>query len=623
MNRLLLHCSASDAPVSWAGAMPTIPPVRSRDGRAEAIAECDATMARIADGPTALAAESLLVAADGWLVARDELAARIRAKGGTVPTGHDAAAWVRAGYAALGPELFRVLEGEYAVLVWDATARTLWIATDVTGRRAVYWRANAEHLIAGTSAREVARLAKASALDPQVLAERATLFVGSARRTAWRDVHRVGGGDLLRWQPGFDVPQVEALRRYAPFIGGGTGSSEAAARELGELLEQAARDRMAPAGLTTVWMSGGYDSTSVFASGRKGLGGAAQRLEPVSISYPVGSSGREDELILDAANHWSAPVHWLTMGDSDQLADAFEAHILDMDDAFAHLYGYGMQALARRSNAAESGVGLCGYGGDAVFYGVPDAYVRDLVARGRVAEAWREFRAFGMGGRRGFLQRAILPTLPVPVARLLARGAKVGMPPVLFQQRPAEWVRGPAVDAGAIAEVARSGGVARRVGESADAWTIRFMLESPFFQKVQEALQAVARLEGVSHRSPIMDRRVVDFMAQRPRQERAADGETKRLLRAAMRDRLPDSVTGPRVVRTGVPSDVLESAAAATIRRFAESGPPERLMSLGVVDGPRFEAAQARYLQGENPSGMLGLHLLATVTTERWLRRQG
>jgi hypothetical protein len=56
---------------------------------------------------------------------------------------------------------------------------------------------------------------------------------------------------------------------------------------------------------------------------------------------------------------------------------------------------------------------------------------------------------------------------------------------------------------------------------------------------------------GVELRSPLLDRRVVDFALTRPREERNQAGDQKRLLRASMRGLLPDSVLAPRSGKTG------------------------------------------------------------------------
>jgi asparagine synthase (glutamine-hydrolysing) len=582
------------------------------------IAERDAALAAIGEGAHTAVGESYVVLADGVLVGQAALRERLAASGRRVADA-GSAALITAALEAFGEQVLAQIDGECSFVVWERRTGRLLAGADLTGRRPIYWARAADGIVCGDRAAPVAEVAGARALDVQVLAERSALIVGSARRTAWREVHRVGGGDLLRWSPGAAEPVTVALKRYAPFVGTRAAGLDDAAI-LAELLELATIERCAPMGLTSVWMSGGYDSTAVFASGRAGGLHAGQRLEPVSISYPVGSDGREDELIQAAADHWQAPVHWLTLGGAEALAAAFERVVDGMDDAFVHLYGYGMQALAVRSREVGASVGLCGYGGDAVFYGSPEAITRDLLRRGRAWSAWREFRAFGMGTVKDFVRRTVLPVLPATMGDALARRAGWPLPePILAQPIPI-WVHGSAVDPTAL-RAAASGLVPAHDGEPLDAYVIRGMLEAPFFEKVQESLRWLALEAGVVHRSPLMDRRVVDHMASLAVSARAAGGETKILLRRAMADRLPASVTGPRARRTGVPASALEGAALRYLSRAAAGSGPVALADLGAIALDRFEAALASFLAQPTDRGRLGLALIGTLAADAWVRR--
>src|SRR5690606_16717808 len=59
---------------------------------------------------------------------------------------------------------------------------------------------------------------------------------------------------------------------------------------------------------------------------------------------------------------------------------------------------------------------------------------------------------------------------------------------------------------------------------------------------------------GVEVRSPLSDRRVIEFALSRPWWERSSGTETKVLLRQSMKGLLPDDVLAPRARRTGVTS---------------------------------------------------------------------
>ena len=79
------------------------------------------------------------------------------------------------------------------------------------------------------------------------------------------------------------------------------------------VLSQVIEERSAGTGPTSIWLSGGWDSTAVFGIGQKVMRSAKGRpdLRPVSISYPAGDPGREDELIEAVTSYWNVPVHWL------------------------------------------------------------------------------------------------------------------------------------------------------------------------------------------------------------------------------------------------------------------------------------------------------------------------
>jgi asparagine synthetase B (glutamine-hydrolysing) len=95
--------------------------------------------------------------------------------------------------------------------------------------------------------------------------------------------------------------------------GSAVPSFEEAASELRARLERAVLERVPPNGRMSIWLSGGWDSPAVFAAGEAALrsSGDPRDILPVSISYPEGDPGREDELIQAIADHWKVPIHWV------------------------------------------------------------------------------------------------------------------------------------------------------------------------------------------------------------------------------------------------------------------------------------------------------------------------
>ncbi|HYR11324.1 MAG TPA: asparagine synthase-related protein, partial [Longimicrobium sp.] len=128
---------------------------------------------------------------------------------------------------------------------------------------------------------------------------------------------------------------------------------------------------------------------------------------------------------------------------------------------------------------------------------------------------------------------------------------------------------------------------------------------------------------GVELRSPLLDRRVVELAAGRPREERNAGRETKRLLRASMRGLLPDDVLAPRDTKTGTLGGYFAAAMKADFPALAaEAFRAPRLAELGIVHPGALRAACERYAR--TGDGSLGFGLVQTLQVELWLRaREG
>ncbi len=106
-------------------------------------------------------------------------------------------------------------------------------------------------------------------------------------------------------------------------------------------------------------MSGGWDwpPSSPAPARRSASGGTPGDVTPVSISYPEGDPGREDELISAIASHWNSPVHWIDVEQIPLLAGA-ESNAGQRDGPYAHTYEHWNRALAEgtRSLGARRGI---------------------------------------------------------------------------------------------------------------------------------------------------------------------------------------------------------------------------------------------------------------------------
>lgn len=610
LRRMLaaMRTRGGDASDGWQG-----------DGVALGLCRYEWEVAEASAGPAEVLREGqLAVVADASLYYRAELARALAARGVTVG-GQSAAHLILAAYRAWGKSCAARLEGDFTFILWDGARETLVCARDFAGSRPLYYaRAGGTLIVASAVSAILAHPQCPAELNLAALAEAATGQLTWSHETCYRAIEVLPAGltlvcrrgreaELVRhWHP----PAVNDDREEPPF--------EEAAEELLETLARAVAERLDPQRPTSIWLSGGWDSTAVFGAGEKLLRERAsgEHIHAVSVSYPPGDPGREDELIEQVADHWGSPVHWLDIRDIPLLESAVE-RAGERDEPYAHPFELWNRALARGSRSVGAQVAFIGKGGDELF-AVSDVFLADLLRRGRLLQLALEWRARARGGWRGFIRKVVHPVVPPDLLASLAslRGAP---PPRRFLERNiAEWIEPSFSRAHRLAERQSVESLRRGNGSLASAEMI-WLLTHPFFPRTLAQVCGIALADGVEVRSPLYDRRIVELAASRPRRERASGWETKLLLRRSMRGLLPDAVLAPRTHRTGVTSGYLfremrEVWSALFLHAFEEP----LLAELGIVDPQPLQSAWHDFLfQGKKEHAG---ELFATLQTELWLR---
>ncbi|MDQ6829668.1 MAG: asparagine synthase-related protein [Gemmatimonadota bacterium] len=579
--------------------------------------ECDPAIA----GPAAVAHDGAIsVVADASLYYLDDLRVRLRSAGVEV-TDHSASALIAAAYRAWGTAAAERLEGDFGFVLWDAGQQRLLAACDYTGGRSLFFTTTRDGVALASTIGALRGLpGQTSSLNLVSIAETAAGLFAASDDTAFQGISRLGAAQQLEWRPGKDarVTRFWHAPRFASEEGPRLPFDDAAV-ELRSLLIDAVQERMPSSGPTAVTMSGGWDSTSVFGAGQEAMrrGGAAGRaLLPVSVSFPEGDTGREDETIQAIAARWSVPVQWVDIRSAPMFDQVIERARV-RDEPFAHPYESFNRALSRRSAESGARVMLNGFAGDPLFQ-VSPIFLADLMRRGRWPSMIREWRAFGGAGWRNLFRWSVLPLLPqfaLSAATMLRGGEPLRghlektLPP---------WMNADFVRRHQLVERNRLFTPMRR-GEGEASYESRWSLEHAFFPRIYGTVVDLGLDEGVAARAPLFDERVLNFAASRPRVERASLGETKRLLRAAMRGVLPDDAIAKRTERTGTLVTYfvqsIRDAYAPLIARLCDRSHLERL---GIVDGEvlRREATRvAGDMSGPGPGW-----LIFTFLAEVWLR---
>jgi asparagine synthase (glutamine-hydrolysing) len=528
---------------------------------------------------------------------------------------------VLAAFRAFGSACVDHLEGDFAFLVWNRHTNRVCCGRDFTGRRPLFmaeWRGG---LIVATSLDSIASL---PGFNPQVNltavgADAAGLLLSLDDETCMRGVRSLRAGYAAEWSPG-EVLRTDRVWNPGP-VNASSLPFDDAAEHLRDLLASAVDERLSATGPTAVWMSGGRDSTAVFAAGMyaKRRDGGGSTLLPLCRSHPLGDSGREDETINEIARFWKVVPHWVHAQDTPLFSELHHRTRWSAEP-FAPPFEGLTRALTKAGRALGASVALDGYGGDFLFQ-VSQGYLSDLVARGRVTRALRDWRALDVGneGLRGFFHYGVQPLLPrwgiaaVTAARG-GRSLRAAMEPAT-----PPWVNTEFLREHALAERFALLGPGAQAGPSAAERETQFYLTHQFFARVNSRMAGFAHDHGVEVRSPLFDQRVVRFALSRPREERNNAGDQKRLLRAAMRGLLPDSVLEFRRVKTGtLTSYFAKHMRSDGLDRVAQLLPAAALADAGIIEPKELERAVVRY-RAEGDSYPYAESLYCTLQAESWL----
>ena len=559
------------------------------------------------------------VAADASLYYRETLLRALRGAGAE-PKGTAPGELIAAAYHAWGAALTDHLEGDWSFVLWDGARRRVVAARDYTGSRPLHYAVAGRTLVvASTVGAVLAFPGVSTAYSVETLGAMAAGLFGAAAETAFAAVSAVPAGHTLEWAPDGPV-RVRAHWASPAFAGEGapTVPFAEAAEELRRLLLAAAAERLDPDAPSAISLSGGWDSPAAFAVGQEVLRGRSRPsswLQPVSMSFPEGDSGREDDTIREITGFWRVEPHWVDILDAPLFPTLAERAPVE-DEPFVHPYAAFNIALARAARASGARVMFTGLGGDHLFH-VELSYLADLLRRGRLGSFARELRAQPARNAELFREFVVRPLLGAGARAVVGR-LRGAHPRGYLEPAIPDWIRPDFAERAGLRDREASL-VARRPGEDAAAYEKRWMLSHPFFARTIGATRQIALDSGLEQRAPLYDSRVVTFAAARPRAERHAGRETKRLLRAAVRGLLPDAVLAPRAHKTGTMGDYFGRAIQSEFPKIAsELFRAPLLAELGIVDAKRLWQAGARVERNVPESSVA--ELVFTLEVELWLR---
>ncbi|MFN8670175.1 MAG: asparagine synthase-related protein [Gemmatimonadaceae bacterium] len=541
---------------------------------------------------------------------------------GVTPVSHTPADLIAAAVATWGDEATERLEGDYAFVAVDTARRRVIGVRDWGGLRSLYFA------LAGDSvafASEPTALAQLSGVDGSLnlpfLAEAVTGRFESLHESAFNGVEVVPAGFLISVELGASrhAPRVDRIRQFTPplFLGEERARVpyEVAKDELRDLMESAVRERIPRQGPVTVTLSGGRDSPAVYGLARRLEG---DRIRSVSVSYPVGDPGREDEIILDVLRHCGGEPCFIDSQSIPVLGEVQQG-AQSRPEPFGHAFAEFQESLARAARKQGAHVILNGSGGDQFFSGEP-SYLADLLRGGRLHTLVREWRLLELGSDwRLFFKLAVVPNLGPRGRRFFSflNGGKPWLDP--FDHPLVPWLRPEFAKAAGLAERHERNFPSREASRSAADFERQWLLGHPFYPRVFAEAYRLYLKEGIELRAPLADRRLLRFAASRPRWERRMGWQMKTLMRASLTEVLPHSVTGSRPRPTGTTEALFDLAVKRNLRRlFEETNHLSSLSDLGVVDPDAYGRTLDRVLAEDGSDPATGA--VYTILAEVWLK---
>lgn len=495
-------------------------------------------------------------------------------------------------WAEWGEQALDRINGMFAFAVWHDERRELTLCTDPFGEKPVFWCRDGERVVFGSDVRAI-REAVRTVGPPSADALAPFLALGLTPpidASFFAGVHRLPGAHVLRVSGG----DATVRRYWSPAVVDVPAHYPDAVRRLRELLEDSIRLRLradVPVGTS---LSGGVDSSAVVALAGSLAGGATRHAFTASFPGYERDEWERAALVAAAAG---VDEHHRVVPTAGELLDDLDALVRDQEEPFGSLSIYAQWRVNKAARAAGVTVLLDGQGGDELFAGYAGIEGWALRARGPRPLA----RALLAGGPdRGAALRALgSERLPRAAARRHRRALASAYAPR------------DVVDAAVRIEPPVP------TGNRGTSPLRRELLRQAFHTSLPPLLRYADR-DSMAHsrevRLPLLDRRIAEFAFSAPPEYLVHAGQTKRILRDAVRDAVPAEILARRDKIGFEPPQARWLGEPAAMALIADVLLDPASRSSGRYDDDAVEA-DLRTGAWRDPSG-----LWRALNVELWLR---
>ncbi len=518
-------------------------------------------------------------------------------------------------YEEYGLQCLSMLRGMFAFAIWDEPAQRLVLARDRLGKKPLYYRVKDQSL---TFASELKALLVGDSipdLDPVAVHHYLTFQYVPTPMTSFQEVRKLPPGHVLVYENGKVSESAYWSLQYHEKLA--RGSDAEYREEFRALLKESVRLRLASDVPLGAHLSGGLDSSSVVALMSQE---ATQPVRTFAIGF-TDETHNELPYAREVAERFQTDHHEFVVQPSAIELLPTLAGIYD--EPYADSSAIPTYYVSRLSREFVTVV-LNGDGGDELLGGYPryrfgalhslvmralERYQGVGAAADRVA-TWLSGvlpESRGIGVRRGRLSR-----LAYPLSRHYLDRVSY------FTADQKEWLYTPE-----FSEMVRPQNsyalMARRFDETQAMTQLDRLLDVDTHTYLPDDLlvkvDRATMVHGLEARSPLLDHKLVEFAAALPVDQKVRRGETKHVLRAAMRGTLPDRILDREKKGFAVPLDRWFREDCRELLR-------ENLLSTRATERGYFRREHVRRLieQHERREANHGARLYALLMLELWHR---
>lgn len=509
-----------------------------------------------------------------YLEIREDLISR----GVTFETTSDTEVLLKA-YREWGESVLGRLVGMFSFLIWDAKDKVLFAARDRYGIKPLFFYSSPRGL---AFASEIKQLMGLPGLEARMNMPRVHDFLSSGitdhtADTLFHGVQQIRGGECLRidfekWRPGDALP----IQRYAKLP----------ERDLEHLTEREAADTFRSLFLDSVrlhlrsdvpvgsCLSGGLDSSSIVCAMSDILRPSGSQVHTISACYP--EKEVDEKPFMDSVVAATGAKPLFVYPKAEDVFSAAEKITWHQDEPYGSTSIFAQWSVFEAARTQGVKVMLDGQGADEQLAGYHGAFfyrIDELIREHRWLELIRTFyeRKHWHGSTyRSQFASHILPKLPPSVRPLFEPFRRTAPPPGL------EWMNSDALlphapaTGSTFTEAAAALGYApvKDIGDLCMA-----MVGSTNLGMLLRYEDRNSMAHSIEARVPFLDHRLVEFNLRLGNSHKITGGDTKRVLRTAMKGILPEDVRTRR-----------DKLGFATPEQRWFRGPLRSLVEAGVQD---------------------------------------